>query len=333
MAVLNKEYIKFNKAIKLMEARKKSLMKSRKELRKKIRTWFLENKPNELQPKFHSQGSIEMNTTVNPIPEKDEDDNTILKYDLDDGVYFIEKENEDNKRGIETWHDWVYQSVENHTSKTPIRKTTCIRVPFADGHHIDLPIYYKDGEVPELAHKVKRWLESDPKEFYEWFNEKAKGKLQLVRIVRYLKAWKNFREVTNSNLKFPSGFALTILATNNYVSKDNDDDALRETLIKVKSKLDIKFQCLRPTTPKNEDVFEDFPKTRKEDFLTNLDNLICACKKANAEKNFKKASEYLRKEFGKRFPLGKDEDEESKNQRLGSSLSGALITPKPFAKS
>ena len=52
MAVLHKEFIDYNKTIKLTQARIESLKTSRKELRKKIRNWFKENKPNELQPKF-----------------------------------------------------------------------------------------------------------------------------------------------------------------------------------------------------------------------------------------------------------------------------------------
>ena len=153
MAVLHKEFTKYNKEIKLTTSRKEKLKASRKEIKKKIRKWFKDNKPDELQPKFHGQGSFEMNTTVNPIPVKDEEDNTLLKYDLDFGVYFIEKDEDDadNRQTIETWHNWVYNSVENHTDKKPIGKTTCIRVVFSDGHHIDLPIYYKLDDVIELA--------------------------------------------------------------------------------------------------------------------------------------------------------------------------------------
>ena len=62
MAVLNKEFSKFDKEIKLNTSRKDALKKSRKDLRKKIKKWFKNNKESEIQPKFHSQGSFEMNT-------------------------------------------------------------------------------------------------------------------------------------------------------------------------------------------------------------------------------------------------------------------------------
>lgn len=291
MAVLHKEYIKYNTEIKLNDSRKESLVKSRKELRKKVKKWFAEKKPDELQPKFGSQGSFEMNTTINPIPNYDEDGNKLLRYDLDDGIYFLEKENEDNRKSIQTWHDWVFESVDNHTFQDTIRKTTCIRVVFADGHHIDMPIYYKLDDAIELAHLSKSWIESDPKAFYEWFNGLKNA--QLERLVRYLKGWKDYREFHNSSLKLPSGFELTILAANNYVKDDNDDVAFRETVRAINTEMNKPsgFKCLRPTTPKDEDVFSSYSETRKTNFLNAISSLLSDLDRADKEKNFKKASE------------------------------------------
>ena len=182
MAILHKEFTQFNKELKLTSARKDGLENSRKEIRRKIRNWFEENKLDELQPKFAGQGSFEMNTIVNPIPEY-ENDVKLLKYDLDYGIYFIEIVGENNKQAIETWHNWVYKAVEDHTDQAPIRKNTCIRVIFADGHHIDLPIYYMKDGIITLAHKTKDWVVSDPKEFYEWFNSEKNTRIE--RIVKY----------------------------------------------------------------------------------------------------------------------------------------------------
>lgn len=332
MAVLHKEFISFNKAIKLTQSKKESLLKSRKEIRKKIRKWFKDNKPNELQPKFATQGSKPMNTITNPIVEIDENNKSIYKYDLDDGVYFIEKAGEDNKRGIFTWHDWVYEAVDGHTGQPTIRKTTCVRVVFADGHHIDLPIYYKESNNIELAHKSKGWLQSDPKEFYEWFNNKKTK--QLERIVRYLKAWKNFREVNNTSLKLPSGFELTILATNNYIERDNDDESLRVTIAAILRKLSSPngFKCIRPTTPVGEDVFSDYSESKKENFLNALKSLQRDLDRADQEENFRKASKILRNnQFGERFPLGEDKSDKKQSKNLASSLAASVISPKPYA--
>lgn len=332
MATLHNGYNKFNKTIKLKQSDKDGLIRSRNSIRDKIKKYFREEKPDELQPTFNAQGSFEMNTTVNPIPEYDDNDKKLLKYDLDYGVYFVEKENEDNEKTIDTWHNWVYNAVDDHTITPTKDKATCVRVVFADGHHIDLPIYYQEDDEITLAHKSKGWLESNPVEFSDWFNEIVKEKQQLRRIVRYLKAWRNFREITNTNLKLPSGFVFTILAVDNYVEDDNDDTAFRKTVIKIKEKLDQQFKCYRPTTPKDEDLLEEYSETRKSNFLTALDSLITACKNADEENNFKKASEHIRKQFGDRFPEGEDKDEDSKSKELSAALGASLIKPKPYAK-
>lgn len=330
MATLHKEFNDFNKKIRLTDSRRDSLVSSRNGIRKKIKDWFYDNKKNETMPKFHSQGSFSMNTTINPIPIYDEDNNKLVKYDIDDGVYFIEES--DNRKNIDTYHNWIYEAVKDHTNQEPKRKTTCVRVIFSDGHHIDLPIYYKTTDTPELAHRSQDWIESDPKEFYEWFNNKAKKNKKIRKIVRYLKAWKNYREVKNTNLKLPSGFELTILVVNNFVDKDNDDTAFYETVKSIKNTLQNTFECLRPTTPKNENLFEEYSETRKNNFLDNLDSLLKACENAADESNFKEASKYYRSVFGDRFPYGKDEEQESKAQSIYNSFSKSDNKPKPYGE-
>jgi hypothetical protein len=331
MATLHREFVLFNKEIKLTTNRKESLKTSRKTIKKRIKKWFSENKPNELQPKFWGQGSFEMNTTINPILTTNEDGEKILKYDLDYGVYFIEKVGEDNQRAIQTWHNWIFDAVDDHTNMDSIDKNTCVRVVFADYHHIDLPIYYKNGEIPQLAHRIKSWIDSDPKAFYEWFN--SNKTLQLERIVRALKAWKNYRETNNTNLKLPSGFELTILAKNNYHEDEFDDVAFRETIRNIDVELNKPngFKCLRPTTPIDEDVFSGYSETRKNNFLSALKSLLNDCDRAKNENNFKKASEYLRdNQFGNRFPKGDDMDDVKKSEDLKRSIGKFDISPKPY---
>jgi Second Messenger Oligonucleotide or Dinucleotide Synthetase domain len=328
MSVLHKQFIEFNTAIKLPESKVRSLKRSRKQLRKTVRAWFKENKPNELQPKFYSQGSIMMDTAIKPLPEYDADKNLVEKYDLDDGVYFIEIPDKDNRKHIDTLHEWIFKAVDSHTKQDTVRKPTCIRIVFADGHYIDMPAYYKNEAGIELAHRSKGYIPSDPKAFYEWFNNKANG--QLRRIVRYLKAWKNYRELENTNLKFPSGFELTILATEHYVEYDNDDKAFEQVLRSIYSTLSQEFSCKRPTTPIDENLFKDYSETRKNNFLTNLNALVSACKSAQDEDNEMKATKILIKHFGTRFPLGKDTSSEAKTASLVAGLTNIPISPKPY---
>lgn len=332
MANCNKHFIDYNEVIRLTSARKKSLKISRKELRNKVKKWFKENKPNETQPKFHGQGSFMMDTIINPIPRKvivENIETTKLYYDVDDGIYFEGDKSSDERPSPTTYHNWVYEAVKGHTYTDPIDKNTCIRTLFADGHNIDEPIYYKQGSVPELAHKRDGYIESDPKAFTEWFNEKADKEPQLRELVRCGKGWCDKKDFHNENKPMPCGLIITILFTENAVyRKDRNDIALKETLINVESTLKKDFVCYRPTAPKGENLLKNY--LHKDYFMKCLADFIEDAKSALQEKNIRKATELWRKHLSNRFPLGEDRDETS-NTSIGL---GSVIpaTTRPYAQ-
>jgi len=331
MANCHELFKEFNGTIRLTDARRKSLKVSRKDLRRKIRKYFEDEKPNEIMPKFSGQGSMITDVIINPIPRKikiKEEEKTVLYYDVDDGVYFIGNENQDQRKSIATYHQWIYNAVKGHTETDPIDKSTCVRVVFADGHNIDLPIYYKQNSVPELAHKVKGWILSDPKAFSDWFNAKADEEDQLRRFVRYLKAWKDFKEFSNSSRSFPSGLVLTILGANHFYKHTRDDISFKETLVLIEAELLRNFKCTRPTTPIGEDLLKDY--TGKDDFIKCLGSLISSAKKAIEETNHKKSCEIWQKEFGDRFSCSNAKDEEEKENSAG--LKTLVGTHKPYCK-
>lgn len=313
MANCHNLFTDFTGVIKLNESKRKSLKKSRKSLRDKIRKYFKEEKPDEIQPKFTGQGSFVTDTILEPIPIKKEEDGEeiiILKYDVDDGIYFIG--DKDERKSTQTYHNWIKNAVDGHTQTPPVDKPTCIRVLFADGHNIDLPIYFKcEDEVPELANTSKDWMESDPKAFKKWFEQKTDGKPQLVRLVRYIKAWCDFREDRRKDKKMPSGFIMTILACNHYYSHDRDDIALKETLVNIQAKLEDKFECFRPTVPTDEDLLADY--NHKDYFMECLQNFIDDAKSALKSTNQKEACGKWQKHFGDRFPCQNAKEEEEKN--------------------
>ncbi|MFV0390336.1 MAG: cyclic GMP-AMP synthase DncV-like nucleotidyltransferase [Paludibacteraceae bacterium] len=332
MANCNTHFEEYNGKIRLTDTRRKSLIGSRNELRNKVRKWFKENKPNETKPKFSGQGSMSIDTIINPIPRRIKDGNeeiTALYYDVDDGIYFQGDKEPNDRPTPTTYHSWIYNAVKGHTDKDPIDKNTCIRTLFADGHNIDQPIYYKKGDTPQLAHKEKGWIDSDPKAFIDWFEEKVKKEPQLRRLVRYGKSWCDNREFVNTSKSMPCGLIITILFAENAVyRKDRDDVALKETLLEIQRKLKISFECKRPTTPKGENLLANYG--HKDYFMDCLAKFIDDATKALQEKNFKKATELWRKHLSDRFPLGEDKDD-SANASAGL---GTIITPttKPYAE-
>lgn len=294
MADCDKFFKEFDKEIKLPPEKKNSLRKSRNSLRKKIRAKFKEC---GYEIKFHWQGSFAMDTIITP---KDGD------YDIDDGGYLLVEQ--EPTVTISTLHRWVVEAAENHTEQKPEDKNPCVRVRFKDGHHIDLVTYYKkENEHPYLAHKRDGWIISDPKEFMEWFNDQVDEKRQLKRIVRYFKAWKD-----NLRGEMPCGLIFTILAANNIVFNERDDIAFLETMKNIRDSLEDSFECYRPTTPNDEDLFADYSETRKNYFLDRLSSFINSGEQALEAEDQDEACQKWAKHFGERFIPPSEEKKNTK---------------------
>ncbi|WP_338555593.1 CBASS cGAMP synthase [Paenibacillus sp. KS-LC4] len=302
MSVCHDLFIDFHSEIFLTSDKKESLRTSRNAVREKIKKHFRDKLKLE-EPKFYGQGSYMMNTTVVPIDGE---------FDIDDGIYL------QNLEGVEekdwpiptTVHNWILDAVNGHTSSSPVDKNTCVRVIYKANYHVDLPIYVMSGSHPKLAHKSKGWIDSDPKELTKWFNGEATSKgAQLKRIVRYLKAWKDYKE---GETKLPSGMILSILAINHFVSdyKDNDDKALVETVRAIKEALDTSFSLVRPVFP-SEELINDWSETKKTNFLDKLDSLIKKGDEALTSSDKTSASKKWRGIFGDRFPEYQAPDSET----------------------
>ena len=111
---------------------------------------------NDPQPfAFHKQGSYAMLTMVQ------HDDNA---YDIDDGVYFNKEDLVGDRGGEMSALDarkMVRDAVDDGSFKTaPEVRENCVRVLYAAGYHVDMPVYRKriekklwglDEEIFEIA--------------------------------------------------------------------------------------------------------------------------------------------------------------------------------------
>lgn len=294
MANTHKLFQDFNSDLHITKTKEDRLIKSRTNLREKIENHFSNNHP-KYHPSFWIQGSYKMGTMI-----RTKDDTC----DLDDGVRF--DSNPDNV-SCTTLQTWVKEAVDGTTENISHRKM-CITVDYKADYNIDLPVYlYNKNEHahPFLAVKNGDWREDDPEEMVNAFNAAKDKDGQLLRLVRYLKAWAN-----NKGDNMPSGLALTILAMKNFSTNGRDDIALKFTLIEIENALKIRFACVVPATP-YDDIFAGYSVTKKDNFMNKLAAFIEDAKKAVDEKNHKKSSELWRKHLGDRFSLGKDEDEKS----------------------
>lgn len=311
MANIHNLFQEFSSDLQITRTKNDRLITSRDNLRDKIRKYFKDNHSN-YSPKFCMQGSYKMKTTI-----RTKDDTC----DIDDGVYF--KKNPDNVT-CTILQTWVKKAVDETTDDINHRKK-CITVNYKADYNIDLPVYLFNKESddhPYLAVKNEDWREDDPKEMVKAFNDANDANGQLLRIVRYLKAW-----CDNKREKMPSGLAMTILAMDNFQSNDRDDVALKFTLIEIEKALKAKFECIVPATP-NDDIFEDYNQTKKDNFMYNLSSFISDIRKAvDEEKNYLKSSNLCQKHLGYRFPDGEDKDEEKIDSKTVAPIVG---TSKPY---
>lgn len=310
MANCDNLFKEFNENLKITSSKRERLMTSRDNIHDKIIAKFKEDH-SEYIPQFYIQGSYKMNTMI-----RTKDDTC----DLDYGVYF--ESNPDDVTGT-TLQNWIKDAVTGITGSTPIHKKKCITVDYAADYNIDLPVLWYDDEEnehPKLAVKDGDWQDDDPREFVDHFNSLKDDKGQLVRMVNYLKAW-----CDNKRNKMPSGLSMTVLAMNHFQSNDRDDLALKFLLIEIENELNREFKCAVPTTPQD-DLFEEYNSTRRQNLMDNLSDFIADAKQAIDERNQLKASKLWQKHIGKAwFPDGQNEDEEEVNSALLTGVIGSAI--------
>ena len=240
---------------------------------------------NDPQPvAFHKQGSYAMLTMVQ------HDDNA---YDIDDGVYFNKEDLVGDRGGEMSALDarkMVRDAVDDGSFKTaPEVRENCVRVLYAAGYHVDMPVYRKriekklwgpDEEIFEIA--GSDWKRSDARLVTDWFNQENTNQSpdtdngrQLRRITRLVKKYAQSRASWKGLIA--SGFAITKLVTECY-RKDahREDCALRNTMQAIKNRLGGSLVVKHPTTPDetiskgNDDPRLRFLREKLEEALDKL---------------------------------------------------------------
>jgi hypothetical protein len=189
------------------------------------------------------QGSYAMKTMVQ---HKDND------YDIDDGAAFnsakLVKADRTAKTPLEARKMVRNALVEGGgLREDPVVKKNCVRVTYAAGHHIDIPVYRRildgNGNVTKLElASGDDWRDSNPREITDWFAKEEKKNTdenddepQLRRMARLMKRY------SRSNLDGDSlcGLVLTILVAEKFtLYPGRDDSAFRVILAGAKARLE-----------------------------------------------------------------------------------------------
>lgn len=215
------------------------------------------------QPKITcTQGSYAMHTMV-----QDDD----CDYDIDDGIYFAEKDLVD-ELGLPLTPQQAKERVCAALSRdkrfaSPAQVfPKCVRQVYNEGYHIDMPVYRirkeddDEGgtrEVYELAGDGT-WDASDARATTRWFKDEVsrlnsvkdgQGN-QMRRIVRVTKGFARSRADWKGQTT--SGIVITKLVIDNFVPLESrDDHALLDTWTAIRDQLKKSTQVAHPVNASN----------------------------------------------------------------------------------
>jgi hypothetical protein len=210
-----------------------------------------EGKP--LPREFIKQGSYAMKTMTQDVD---------YDYDIDDGVYFTCEALRD-KNGVDMSPKAARQMVcealkDGRFARDPEVKTSCVRIHYEEGYHVDMPVYRVVTEGGQERYELAcgdKWLESRAADVEEWFDcenqrlspDTVNGR-QLRRVVRDIKKFARSREKWKALIA--AGFTITKLAQEHFCPNlDREDKALRDTMRAIHSRLLFNLEVMHPVTP------------------------------------------------------------------------------------
>lgn len=307
----------FHGKIAVSESRKDQLRTSRNATRDRIKKHFKEVLEVTV-PEFRGQGSYAMNTLVNPIDGR---------YDIDDGVYLTHlSDKREEWPSTTTVHGWLIDATEDSTDEPPQDRARCVRVIYkaSPPYHIDLPVYVEENNVPQLFDRDREKKSeapispyaSEPAEMTKWFCDRVDDDDQLRRLVRYTKAWKDFKRKQGTSVA--KGLMLSILIAETFTTDDRDDVALANSINAANTRMKASIVVRKPVTP-FENLTESWSADEKKAFLQQLQQFRDLSADAVAEKDKAKAAKIWQKLFGDRFPDAEPEPEKKKESALKTS--------------
>ncbi len=291
MANCQLQFLAFDKALNISPTSRKKLGSAHKSVRKHIETYFKKITTRYEFKRFKVQGSKVLGTLIKKYGEE---------CDIDIGVYFYPKPDITAESLLKAVHKAFV--VGHSTQFRPELKKRCVRVHYAGKYHIDLPVYYLErlrGRGQAYLATRDGYIKNDPREFEDWFKVQQQGGTQLVRLIRYLKAWCHH---VAEGRRMPQGVALTAMAGQIYKPYERDDEALLNVIRGVEKTLTRKWTCLMPVVPHDE-VLKRFTESDKIAFLEKLNLFASDAEKAVKVRSVKSACTYWKNHLGRHFQI------------------------------
>lgn len=224
-----------------------------------------ENKTSYAVAEVCVQGSMAMSTIV-----QNEDND----YDIDVAIVF--NKTDLGTKGAQATRNMVADALRRKTKQfnaSPEVKTSCVRVKYADGYHVDFAVYRRHydywNDCWVYEHAGSEWTERELKGLTEWFttqNEASDGKLR--KVVRLSKMFCKSRD---SWKNMPSGLLQTILCDEKLQdSYSRIDELFYYTMAEIVERLESDTSVAAPVD-NNRDLTPRKSDTRK---MTNWKNRL-----------------------------------------------------------
>lgn len=307
--------------LRVSDADNSILVESRRDTRKHLRRRF----PDELRVKFLTQGSYAYGTLNRPnrVPPQ--------QMDLDDGTYFPMGILDISSKKLFEGVDSILQSLvdERQGWSLDTSKPSCCRIIIRDDMHVDIPLYatlgagindqgyeslYREAKIPYLnpgkvllAHRVRGWIESDPRKIINWVLDcKRMYGDQFLRISCYFKAWRD-NQWPKSRLKSILIMAMVAraFAENEIATREiDDDDCIFETAGRMIDYLHNGGVMDPADNTKRLDA--DIDGNERARIVTKLERLYRDMESAmNGDLTEEQAYKLVADQFGKWFPKDK----------------------------
>lgn len=355
MAKVQKQFIEFDDKIRLGTIEGEANLRERREqvltaLKDGLAEIYADKDEKAPNFKKFDQGSYSLKTGIVPVDNKHD-------YDIDVGAVFdIDHESDEYKDDPVKIKRLIRDALEKKLEEGTVEiKSPCVTVTFDDGCHVDLAAYADvemriDVKLPlargkEFAQNPE-WETNYPSELARRIKSAFPNKderKQFRRVLRALKRWRDLKYRSATSHASPVGVGLTVAGLTMFKPQgqelyDNTDD--RAALEKFVRNLLNNFQenqqgdkddepgrrlvVTLPFAP-HKDVFARMTNNNMgvlEDKLQKLlDDLVEA---GEADKNTE-ACKCLKRQFGKDFPDGEDEEDDSTKNSVRKSL--AILSP------
>lgn len=309
------------------------------------------------QPRFFTQGSWAYKTLNSPAQhpqQADVDDGCYLPMSF---VAQTKRPSTATAVFFAAAEEALKPLAEERRWKIVTDKPTCIRIVISAYAHIDIPLYaIPDQEFVSLAeasmrrygydsvtaavikserdawtalphdkvllaHRECNWMPSDPRPVKEWFlgEVEAKGE-QLRRVVRYLKAFRDWRWSSGG----PASILLMAAAAPLFEKRDKRDDlALLDVVAALPAKL---REGVNNPADETESLTERLGQAGVEEAAKAFEEFEKVLRGATSASSASQACIWMQGEFGSRFP---NEPDRVKEVSVAATIAAAPATAGP----